>query len=700
MFTLFTIITFFLFCYVITQIAARLSSGLVELILISFILFVGSIILTGYCLSALDLTGTPLAWAFAVFIPATIFYFISQNRLQIGSPEIHINNANQQISVLYLITSRWKISKSWFSGLSGYWKILFGTMFLTFGIIVITNLLLVLFTVPNEWDSMTGHLNRVIQYVQRGTMAHFGGTNWNIDTYPKSICTIQIYTFLMSGRVENALKFIHHLAYFVTIIAVFGTAQRIAKNLTASFFCALAFSVFLDFLMQAVTTETDIVLAAYLSCFVYFIFSYRNTQSEHFLYLSALTFGVAYGHKITFTLLLPSLFVLMCHTVFFSRWSGVNKFPKNTSYIIHRILFIKLSVAFILCFCIWTLPTGYIRNVQVFGHPIGPPTSLKHQSVERATEHGGIKNLIKQGSRNVARYAIDFANLDGFRNLETGEKINQKLRSPLVWLEKKLHLALERDTEFTIIPFTFERKFIFFNANPYWGVYGFLLIFPLVFLILFRFLRSPTHYFLAVAVLLHFISLSFSAPYDPWKGRYFQSTAIFGVLFLTLLFTHQTQIKALWLRKVLKIYLAGIVLVASLSGLMAVFLNIRCLPFDALGVESAFTVGRIETMTQYRPDITLAYNKFEAIVPDSATVALGTINDDFEYPLYGKYLSRRLIPINPFERGVQPIPKEADYLFFSKNVIKPLPTDIRLGTDTTMKQVLVPGEDYYLRKLK
>jgi hypothetical protein len=60
-----------------------------------------------------------------------------------------------------------------------------------------------------------------------------------------------------------------------------------------------------------------------------------------------------------------------------------------------------------------------------------------------------------------------------------------------------------------------------------------------------------------------------------------------------------------------------------------------------------------------------------------------------------------LVPINPFEKGLQPIPKEANYLFFSKNVVKPKPTDIRLGTDTTVKEhIIVRGEDYYLRKLK
>ena len=109
----------------------------------------------------------------------------------------------------------------------------------------------------------------------------------------------------------------------------------------------------------------------------------------------------------------------------------------------------------------------------------------------------------------------------------------------------------------------------------------------------------------------------------------------------------------------------------------------------------------MELLTVSRPDITKAYARFDQIVPQDATVALATINDDYEYPLWGSRFTRKLIPINPFEQGLQSIPKEATYLFFSKNVIKPISTDIRLGTDTTIKEhIIVRGEDYYLRKLK
>jgi len=688
--TLINLLCFGLFIWYIGRTSAKICRpSLVDWLITSFILFTSSVISTGFCLSSLHLTGTTWAWALGVFIPPTVLSVIFDK----------IAPQTASFSSQTMILHRWHAMQRWYVSGGAYLRFVFGVMILTVAIIGITNLLLVFFTVPNEWDSMTGHLNRVVQYIQRGSMAHFGGTNWNIDTYPKSVCTLQIYSYLMTGGFENAFKLIHHLSFWITLVAIFGIAQRITKNsLNASFFCALAFALFLDFLMQAVTTETDIVLAAYLSCLLYFLFTYRSTHENRYLYLAALSFGVVYGHKVTFTLLLPSVFIVMLYTVFLHRGKGKNKESVTAS--INWSAVFKLGVAIIICFCIWTLPTGYLKNIEVFGHPIGPPTSLKHQSIERATSNGGYRNLFEQGSRNVVRYAYDFINLDGLRNVEIGQEANRIMRKPLVWLEDKLKMRLDETTEFTIQPFSFERRFEFANGNPYWGILGFALVFPLLFLVLIGIIRSPVYWFLAIAVLLHFAALSYSAAYDPWKGRYFQETGILGVLFLTLLFTHQYSLEKSGYSWALKTYVGIVTVLACISALLAVFLNVRCLPFDAFGRQSAFETERIEMMTFARPDITKAYQKFDQIVPDSATVALGTINDDFEYPLYGKKLTRRLLTINPFEKGVQPIPKEADYLFFSKNVIAPLPTDIRLGTDTTMKGVIVPGEDYYLRKLK
>jgi hypothetical protein len=670
-------ISFLLFIGSVGLVAKRVSQpSLSEWLISSFILFVGSVIPTGFVLSALDLTDQTFAWIAGNFITLGLHFLLWPKLI----------GPTDNFSVRDLIQNRSTTLKGWFRELSPYLKLLYTLLIGTLAIIGITNLILVLFTVPNEWDSMTGHLNRVVRYIQRGTMEHFGGTNWNMDTYPKSVCTIQIYSYLISGNIENAFKLIHHTSYWITLVAVFGIAQRIGRNLSASFFCALSYGLFLDFLMQAITTETDIVLTAYLSCLLYFLYTYYNTIDNKYLYLAGLSFGIVLGHKITFVLLLPSVFMIMLYTVFIA---------PTLKESFNRTL--RLGVAILLAVCVYALPTGYIRNIQVFGHPIGPPTALKHQSVERA---GSLSNLFEQGSRNVVRYSYDFFNLDGIRNAQWGYDLNTIIRKPIVKLEDKLHMRLDEETDFSIVPFAFQRRFEFYNANPYWGVYGFALILPLVLLVFFRVFRSRPHWFLAAAIVLHFIAISYSAPYDPFKGRYFIETGLFGSLFLLMLFSNHRLSILKPRRWAWKTYVGIVVALACVSAVMSVYLNIRCLPLPAYGYESALTADRIKYQTFARPDTYPAYKRFDSIVPADATVALGTINDDFEYPLYGENLSRRLISINPFEQGVQPIPEEADYLFFDKSVIEPQPGDIRLGSDTTMTDLIVKGEDYYLRKLK
>jgi hypothetical protein len=670
-------LAFFVFVFLVCLTAKRISGpSLTEFLLTSFLIFVGSIIPVGFALSPLQLTAQVWAWIVGVYLAVGGHYLLWSRLCQTPS-----------FSLRALLANRLRGFVSWFNDLSPYLKILFTLLIGTLAIIAVTNLALVLFTVPNEWDSMTGHLNRPLRYIQHGNMFHFGGTNWNIDTYPKSVTGIHIFSYLISGQIENAFKLIHHTSYWITLVAIFGCAQRIGRSFTASLFCALAYSLFLDFLMQAVTTETDVVLTAYLSCLLYFLFSFHATKENKYLYLAGMAFAIGLGHKITLVLLFPSIFVVMIYTVFLS-----------PDFQVSKDRFLKLAASIGIAALLYTLPTGYISNLKKFGHPIGPPTALAHQSVERA---GTVQNLFEQGSRNVVRYMYDFANLDGLRNAQWGYDLNKFIRKPLVYLEDKFSMRLDEETDYSIVPFSFQRRFEFYNANPYWGVFGFALILPVILLVLLRVVWSRPHWYLALAFVLHFLALSYSAPYDPFKGRYFVETGVFGVLFLLLLFsTHSLSIlrpkRWIW-----KGYVGLLVLTACVSALMTVFLNIRALPFPAYGYESAFTSDRIKMQTFARPDTYLAYARFDSIVPQDATVALGTINDDFEYPLYGKNLTRKLISINPFEEGLRPIPAEADYLFFSKNVIRPLPGDIRLGTDTTMaSEMIVKGEDYYLRKLK
>jgi hypothetical protein len=212
-------LTFFLFLYGVSFVAKKIAQpSLTELIITFFILFVGSIIPAGFILSALDLTANVFAWIGGTFIVLALQYLL-WTRLVVPQ--------QAHYTIRGLIANRLGTFRLWTRELSLYLQVIFGAMFLTFAIIGITNLILVLFTAPNEWDSMTGHLNRAIRYIQRGTMEHFGGANWNMDTYPKSLTTIHIYSYLISGDIENAFKLIHQLACSSTSLCRLSRRRRI-----------------------------------------------------------------------------------------------------------------------------------------------------------------------------------------------------------------------------------------------------------------------------------------------------------------------------------------------------------------------------------------------------------------------------------------------------------------------------------------
>ena len=484
----------------------------------------------------------------------------------------------------------------------------------------------------------------------------------------------------MSGYNEHFFKLPNYGSFWLICFGTYGILKQLGASYKSRLFGSLIVFLSPNIIMQSILTDTDIVLGAYLVSIIYLILVFKNTQRLVYIYFVGLAFGLALSHKITFVFSFLPLLIIYLFVIFSSsQYKILYKFK-------HFIYAHLIGIIF------FVVPTGYIANYLYYNHPIGPEVATRHQSVERA---GNLHNLMVQGSRNVVRYTFDLLNFDGLRNWTIVEEKQILLKSKLVKLDKYFNLGLEATTDFTIIPFSFNRRFEFYNGSPIYGSIFILLILPAIFI----YFRRPNFIkgiFLS-AFILHFLILAYSAPYDPWKGRYMISSLIYIVPFFIYIgdyFFYQAP------ARFFKLTFVFTIIIISISALSTIGLNLRALPFDAYGKKSILKLNRMEALTVSRPDITLAYQNFDKIVPSNAIVALGTINDDYEYPLWGKDFKRKLIPINPFGKGLQKIPKEAQYLFFAASVIKPMKTDIRLGSQLDMKSgIMVPAEDYYVRKL-
>ena len=655
------------------KIASKVSNkSFEEIMILGFLFYSSSIILSGYLLSEFHLWNSRILWCIIPFFFSYILYILFNKSF--------LNSEVTNNSAFKITGSTIQSIHIEFSGMNLFERIIFSILFWTISILTIAQVYLIFNTPPNEWDSMTGHLNRILYFLNQGTTEHFIGTNFNVDTYPKSFCSIQVYPFLMSGYNEHFFKLPNYGSFWLICFGTYGILKQLGASYKSRLLGSLIVILSPNIIMQSILTDTDIVLGAYLVSIIYLILVFKNTQRLVYIYFVGLAFGLALSHKITFVFSFLPLLIIYLFVIFSS--SQYKILYKLKHFIYAHLIGIIFFVA----------PTGYITNYLYYNHPIGPEVATRHQSVERA---GSLPNLMVQGSRNVVRYTFDLLNFDGLRNWTIVEEKQILLKSKLVKLDKYFNLGLESTTDFTIIPFSFNRRFEFFNGSPIYGSIFILLILPAIFI----YFRRPNFIkgiFLS-AFILHFLILAYSAPYDPWKGRYMISSLIYIVPFFIYIgdyFFYQAP------TRFFKLTFVFTITIISISALSTIGLNLRALPFDAYGRKSILKLNRMEALTVSRPDITLAYQNFDKIVPSNAIVALGTINDDYEYPLWGKDFKRKLIPINPFGKGLQKIPKEAQYLFFAASVIKPMKTDIRLGSQLDMKSgIMVPAEDYYVRKL-
>jgi hypothetical protein len=182
---------------------------------------------------------------------------------------------------------------------------------------------------------------------------------------------------------------------------------------------------------------------------------------------------------------------------------------------------------------------------------------------------------------------------------------------------------------------------------------------------------------LAFASVVFFAAQAFSGPYDPWRVRYFTTAAVFACPVMACVLTRLTSRSA-------KILVVSVVAFGGLSGVSAV-LERRAWALPLAGERGSR--DRLRQLTHDLPKLYPALQKYEQLVPPGATVAAATRPDSAEYLLFGERLSRRIIPVNSFLRGPQPLPPEADFLVYTRGFPGALATDTHLGAD------------WYLRKL-
>ena len=223
--------------------------------------------------------------------------------------------------------------------------------------------LIALVAPPNNYDSMTYHMGRVVHWIQ----------NHDVQPYPTHIDR-QLYYPPWAEFAISHLQILSngdHLANAVQWLSMLGSlvgVSLIAKQLGGNRDCQVLASLVAVCvpmgILQASSTQNDYVVTFWLVCFAYYVFLIlQGVQGPSSFWLEASLAGISLGlallTKATAYLFAPPFLVWL--SVVLARKSGIKSL---------RIVFTIFAVALLINL------GHYVRNFEVFGSPIASPSEM------------------------------------------------------------------------------------------------------------------------------------------------------------------------------------------------------------------------------------------------------------------------------------------------------------------------------------
>lgn len=281
----------------------------------------------------------------------------------------------------------------------------------TTALVVLLTGLTAIAAAPNNWDSMTYHLPRVMHWVQNQSVAHYP-THILRQLYQPPGAEFLILHFQALAGNDRFVNLVQWFSLAGSIIAASLIAAELGASRFGQILTGFVVAVLPMGILQSSSTQNDLVAGFWLAVFVYFLIRlFKDPMPGPERWAAGCSLGLALLTKGTsYIFALPWLAGYFCHA-FFKR--------KKT--------FFKDLGAVVLC-CIVINAGHYVRNVQTFGSPLTSGS-------ERYTNTGDFAAaLIANPVRNVALHLAT-----------PGKDFNRALKEAV----SQFHAVFSKNTEAT-----------------------------------------------------------------------------------------------------------------------------------------------------------------------------------------------------------------------------------------------------------
>jgi hypothetical protein len=464
------------------------------------------------------------------------------------------------------------------------------------GAAVVYQAILVLSTPPNNWDSMTYHLSRVAYWFQHGGIAYVPDAHTQRqNAFPPNSELEILYTFAFL-RSDLAAVLPQLAAEGALLLAVVGLARRLDFSRAAAVLAGLLTATLAQVALQSTTTQNDLTVAALVAACAYFLLGRTGPE----LALAGIALALAAGTKPTVLFAFPSLIALAALSL-------------PTGRVLVRAAATAV-VAFVLLGAY-----GYVLNLVETGRILGDSPATRPLRPRERTVDGTVST--------VARVVYRLVDLSGFRQAATrtapieraGEAVFDAAGIP------------PNPPETTARAFSFK---VNVHSDPdlsFFGPLGALLVLPLALAFTWTWRRSPLDPALALSLPMAILAIAFTYRYNDFVGRF-----VLVAIGLVMPF-------AAWLYG--RRLLAAVVAVIAALSLVLTHAYDRAKPTGLAGSTPVWRLSRSRAQTLTRPELSAVLVEVERRIPERAHVGVLLGEDDWDYPLYGPSLDRRLVSL-------------------------------------------------------
>lgn len=149
---------------------------------------------------------------------------------------------------------------------------------LAFGLIILS-----IWTVPYNWDSMTYHLSRIASWAQNRSIAYYSTHNLRQISSPVLAEFVNLHVYILSGKKDFLFNLLQCLSALTNMWFVYEITKKIGCHRRYGLLAAFLFYTAPSMFGESLTTQTDQFATVWLMIFVYYFLDlFDHSYRFHF----------------------------------------------------------------------------------------------------------------------------------------------------------------------------------------------------------------------------------------------------------------------------------------------------------------------------------------------------------------------------------------------------------------------------------